>query len=259
MADYTQGDVNAPEKAAASPGPKTIRETQNIFMNNKFAETTDGVDRSTGETLSEKSIYVARSRDARGKLQTPFPYEGIHVEGGIASGNNTNPPSPSRNFWPAKEAGEADTQAYSGLGVTDGSEPQAFSNLDRFARYLENGLPMTTESGAAQGGLGVRPTKLFQEYVGLQGYAENVTDLGDESGDKAAAAPARVVMRSAALGVATPWHFLSAAYLRNDITQYSSGAVGGSGASQSAKNAYASGTTGDGPYGWEGHDRSSRY
>jgi hypothetical protein len=252
MAQYTG-------QGAGAPGPKTIRETQNIFMNNKFAETTDGVDRSTGETLSEKSIYVARSRDARGKLQTPFPYEGIHVEGGIASGNNTNPPSPSRNFWPAKEAGEADTQAYSGLGVTDGSEPQAFSNLDRFARYLENGLPMTTESGAAQGGLGVRPTKLFQEYVGLQGYAENVTDLGDESGDKAAAAPARVVMRSAALGVATPWHFLSAAYLRNDITQYSSGAVGGNGASQSAKNAYASGTTGDGPYGWEGHDRSSRY
>ena len=66
-------------------------------------------------------------------------------------------------------------------------------------------------------------------------------------------------MRSAALGVAEPWHFLSAAYLRDDITQYSSGAVGGSGAAATAKNAYAGGNVGEGPYGWEGHDRSSRY
>lgn len=244
------------------PVTGTIKDTQNIYMNNNFAEAAAGVDRTTSETLSEKTIYAARSRGPSGKLQTPFPYEGTHTDG-IATGNNRaggapgiTGPSPSRNFWPAKNSAEADTQAYSGLGVTDGSAPQTFSNLDRFARYMENGTAMMQDD-PDQSGLGSTPTRLFQEYVGLQGYAGSAADMGDESDKNAAAVAARPVMRSAALGVAEPWHFLSAAYLRDDITQYSVGADGDDGRAD-AKNAYAAGH-GTGAYGWEGHDRSSKF
>ena len=269
------GLSNAKAAEPAAAAPRSILATQNIYMNNAFSDNHGGgegnssVDRTSGEELGDpSSIYAARSRESNGRLQTPFPGDGGRNPAGISSGDNRAPgrangpkfigPSPSRNFWPAEIAGEADTQAYSGLGVTDGSAPQAFSNLDRAARYLGSGKSPINDS-PDQNGLGNEPTRLFQEYIGLEGYAASPADMGDESDKGAEASRARVVMRSAALGVAQPWHFLSAAYLRDDITQYSSGAVGGSGAAATAKNAYAPGNIANGPYGWEGHSRTDRY
>ena len=251
------GLSNAKAAEPAAAAPRSILATQNIYMNNAFSDNHGGgegnssVDRTSGEELGDpSSIYAARSRESNGRLQTPFPGDGGRNPAGISSGDNRAPgrangpkfigPSPSRNFWPAEIAGEADTQAYSGLGVTDGSAPQAFSNLDRAARYLGSGKSPINDS-PDQNGLGNEPTRLFQEYIGLQGYAESPADMGDETRDDA------------------PAHFLSAAYLRDDITQYSSGAVGGSGAAATAKNAYAPGNIANGPYGWEGHSRTDRY